>query len=106
MTTEQRLCQAIRDRHQIAYAYFLPGRGTAVGKRIGNPHIVYHEKNGLAVHIWKIWGVSTDPHEPLPGWRLYYLSGLQEIHIESKKFSIEETFNPNWARYQGIVCQV
>ena len=106
MTTEQMLCQAIRDRHQIVYAYIRPERGTAVGERIGNPHIVYHERDGLAVHIWKIEGVSTDLYKPLPGWRLYYLSGLQVIRIESKKFSIEEKFNPNWARYQGIVCQV
>ena len=107
MTTEQMLCQAIQDRRQIVYTYFRHER--AEGKRFGNPHIVYHGKSGLLVHIWKLGGVKTEPDKSLPDWRLYLLEHLRVICIENQKtrFLIEQTFKPQSPMYRaGIVCQV
>lgn len=104
MTTEQEICRAIREHRRIIYTYDRPDR--AQGRREGNPHIVFYTKNGhLLVHMWKIGGVSTDPHAPLPDWRSYYLDNLTVVEIQEVRFDVESTFKPDSNRYHDIVCR-
>lgn len=105
MTTEHEIRRAIQEHRRIIYTYDRDGR--AAGQREGNPHIVFYTKNRHhMIHIWKTGGVSTDPTEPLPGWRSYYLEDLTVVEVQDIKFDVESTFKPESRRYHDIVCRV
>ncbi len=110
MTNQELLIEAITQRKPVEYEYNRPGK--IVGKRIGNPHIIFAgtTQEGFRrvwVHIAQTGGVS-DTLVVFPDWRMFMTEFITEVKIldEEPDFSLQEGYNPKSEMYSEILAKV
>lgn len=105
------IIEAIKNRKPISFT--IRKADHVPGVRVGNPHAIFLDapERGMEkiyVHVYRTSGVITDGNKPLPSWRLYIVSDLEEIKV----FHSEESFTPapgynhNYNKYSRAIAKV
>jgi hypothetical protein len=101
---------AIATRKPVRFQYNKQGK--TPGHRVGNPHAVFilRRVNGTEstkVHIVQTGGVS-DSGQEFPSFRMFDLSGLSDVEIESsaRQFEVSNEYNPEWSGYEFVIAKV
>ena len=110
MSTQELLIEAVRQRKPIEYEYNRPGK--IIGKRIGNPHIVFAgtTSEGIKrvwIHIAQTGGVS-DTLVTFPDWRMFIVEFITDIRIlsEEPEFNLQDGYNPDSDMYSEVLAKV
>lgn len=110
MNSQELIVEAIRTRKPIEFEYNKPGK--VMGKRIGNPHIVFSgvTADGISrtwVHIAQTNGVS-DTLVTFPDWRMFIMEHIEavEILLEEPDFALQNGYNPASDMYSNVIAKV
>ena len=98
MTTEEIICNAIKNRTVIQFDY--EGH-----QRIVEPFTLgYHKDTGnLVFSAYRVGGYTKSHSEP--PWRLYKVNQMSEIGITNQKAAtFRSDYNPNDSRMSQIIC--
>ena len=96
LSTEQLIKNAISSHKTITFNY----KGQ---RRAANPHALFmlRKKDGKTsakIHAIQIAGYSKSG---AAGWRMFNVSDISDVKIESGTFYIDSTFNPSSKFYRG-----
>lgn len=108
MHKEFLLIEAIKNRKPIEFEYKKEGK--VLGKRIGNPHIIFIHPTTKKreIHIFQTGGVSDSNLSIGLPWRLFIIDFMENIKTleDEPAFGNAEGYNPESPLYRDVIAKL